>query len=75
MKTMAYYSLKWHSTARVLEAQLFQPLPRTQAQRGRQQREAETSIYTAACERFPQRKTQVSAILALKDRAFFSSFL
>lgn len=34
MKTMAYYSFKWHSRAQVLQAQLFQPLPRTQGNKG-----------------------------------------
>lgn len=34
MKTMAYYFFKWHSRAQVLQAQLFQPLPRTQGTKG-----------------------------------------
>lgn len=46
MKTMAYYFFKWHSRAQVLQAQLFQPLPRTQEQRGRQEREAHRALLT-----------------------------
>lgn len=34
MKTMAYYFFKWHSRDQVLQAQFFQPLPRTQETKG-----------------------------------------
>lgn len=57
MKTMAYYFFKWHSRDQVLQAQFFQPLPRTQETKGQAVTGGkQTSPYTAVCEHFPQSK-------------------
>lgn len=45
MKTMAYYFLKWHSRAQVLQAQLFQPLPKTQGTKGQAARQRDLSVH------------------------------
>lgn len=75
MKTMAYYFFKWHSRAQVLQARLFQPLPRTQGTKGQAVTPGkQTSPHTALGEHFPQSRTQVSPIVELKDRVLFSRF-